>query len=724
MSDQDNEEFEEDPITGEKTPVKPAEKSEAERQLTPEDIAKVAAEKADKERLAAAKAAAGEKPPHEVQPEQPLVDENDDEGVIKVDSDARGLSPEEVSERTRTANTAKISKGVFGTPEDIDESSISMELTYIWAAHIQVGLKGKMCLFTPENQYPWRAVDGGLCFWFGPDEIEFAIEKIKEYYNGGVLPNTPLLLNPIVHHMSRDGTAKPIGSGIMWCTALALGVDTLSEEAVDRIDELGVFYDYFERVDNKKAGLKVLAFSDRYMQSMPDGIQLETNKAFYELIGLDAPLYYPYYLLSSVKYLSLHGLFHHSNSALLMPSMGTTLPAVIYEDEKKLKEQEEYYEKIRQEKRRGFRYDDENIQDFVLERQMDPRLILDARFCWNNYDRIHTLYKKWGRNPKHVPHNNRFYDLCARDLMLFDATGPMRKGADESFEFLVPGLLPRGAITILAASGGCGKSSIAHELCIYCATDYHPEEQKPFWLGQPVNTHVAADGICVYFSGEDGPAIINARAELYDPENRAQRLQFHRADFGSEEVSFAQFITDRLMNMPNIPLLVVDPARKYLDGDEEDSEVVNEFFFALEELAMTKNCAVVVVHHLKKGAKPKSIPEVLDELRGSQVFIDRARVVLGMFREGIHTIVGLAKNNIPPSLGMVTEERVFVRNPKTLKLMWLPGEDGVRRDTLTQEQLDQMEYESFKRQVDAAKDGGHLTAENEEEYVPPSLRDD
>jgi hypothetical protein len=69
---------------------------------------------------------------------------------------------------------------------------------------------------------------------------------------------------------------------------------------------------------------------------------------------------------------------------------------------------------------------------------------------------------------------------------------------------------------------------------------------------------------------------------------------------------------------------------------------------------------------------------VVDELRGSQVFIDRPRVVIGMFREGPKTIVGLGKCNIPPSLGMVVEERVFAHNPKTLELTQLPGQDGVR----------------------------------------------
>ena len=84
------------------------------------------------------------------------------------------------------------------------------------------------------------------------------------------------------------------------------------------------------------------------------------------------------------------------------------------------------------------------------------------------------------------------------------------------------------------------------------------------------------------------------------------------------------------------------------------------------------------MHHLSKGAKPKSAREVLDELRGSQVFIDRPRVVIGMFREGPKTIIGLAKCNIPPSLGMVIDERVFAHNPQTLDLMQLPGKEGVR----------------------------------------------
>ena len=36
---------------------------------------------------------------------------------------------------------------------------------------------------------------------------------------------------------------------------------------------------------------------------------------------------------------------------------------------------------------------------------------------------------------------------------------------------------------------------------------------------------------------------------------------------------------------PIVPLLVVDPARKYLTGDEDDAAVVSEFFEAIERFA-------------------------------------------------------------------------------------------------------------------------------------------
>jgi hypothetical protein len=67
-----------------------------------------------------------------------------------------------------------------------------------------------------------------------------------------------------------------------------------------------------------------------------------------------------------------------------------------------------------------------------------------------------------------------------------------------------------------------------------------------------------------------------------------------------------------------------------------------------------------------------------------------------MYRDGPYTIAGLAKNNIPPNLGMVMEERVFARDPKNLSLIWLPGQEGIRNASLTPEELENLAEEAKK----------------------------
>lgn len=526
---------------------------------------------------------------------------------------------------------------------------VTAELKLLFAAHAAVGLSGYMCLYSNDAQVPFRAKDAGVQFWFNENEIEAAIAKILEHYNNGKLPNTPLLLNPIIHTKNSDKNYTPVGSGVIWCSALSLGVEVLSETSSERLHELGVFASPFTRGDSPRAGLKVLAFADTPQTPEVDGKTVRGCRELYEIADMKSDQYSSSYFLSCVSYLTNNGLFEHPNIDELFPDKK---PAV---------------------------------------KQIAVQKVLDAAKCWNAYERYHSLYKKFGTNPADIEQNLRFFNLVARDVGLFDATGPMRKDAADRFEFIVPGLVPRGAITLLAATGGTGKSSLAHRLCVLAAMDYKDGDEAPLWLGQRLEIE-KCKGISIYFSGEDGPQIVNARAELFDPEGRAKRLMFQRTDFG-EGVSFSQHIK-RLHKIPDVPIMVIDPARKYLTGDENDAGVVSEFFEAIEEFAIRKNSAVVVVHHLQKNANPKSAHEVLDLLRGSQVFIDRPRVVIGMFRDGPYTVAGLAKNNIPPNMGMVIEERVFARDPKSLSLVWLPGKAGIRNAPLTEEELEEIERQA------------------------------
>jgi len=522
---------------------------------------------------------------------------------------------------------------------------VSSELALLWSAHKAVGLSGYMCLYTNAEQVPFRAKEAGLKFWFGEGDTQAAISYILEHYNNGRLPSSPLLLNPIVHKKEADESYSPIGSGVIWASALSLGIDVMQSQPAERLHDIGVLASSFTRGDSDNAGLKIVAFCDSVQPVEPDRKTVRGCHELYEIADIKGDQYAGAYMLSGISYLTNNGLFNHPDFDDIFPSNTPEYKPI-------------------------------NVQE-----------VLNAAKCWNAYERHHSLYKKFGTNPEHIEQNLRFFNLVARDVGLFDSTGPMRKDAADRFEFIVPGLIPRGAITLLAATGGTGKSSLAHRLCVLAAMDHPENAPPPTWLGQPLAIE-KCKGISIYFSGEDGPQIVNARAELFDPEGRAKRLMFQRTEFG-EGVSFAEHIK-RLHKIPDVPIIVIDPARKYLTGDENDAGVVSDFFEAIEEFAIRKNSAVVVVHHLQKNAAPKSAPDVLDLLRGSQVFIDRPRVVIGMYRDGPYTVAGLAKNNIPPNMGMVMEERVFARNAKDLSLIWLAGEAGVRNAPLSEEELEEI----------------------------------
>lgn len=518
-------------------------------------------------------------------------------------------------------------------------NKVEKELEIIWKAHKRHGLSGKMCLYTIEDIEPFRAQERGFVFWFSEAETAQAIEQAKIYYNEGKRPNSPLLLNPIVH----DDNGAPIGSAIAWSSSVALGIAKLEGNEKARLDSVNAYTSFVHRGENKKAGHKIIAFSDQVLKPLDDG-SVEGCKELYNLCGIDSEEYYKAYMLSGLDYLTKNGSFLHPD------------------------------------------IDDLQITDSPQE--MNLKSLQDASTCWDAYDHHHTLYDRFGIDEPGIETNLKYFNLCARNFDFLDATGPSREGAQETFEFVVDGLIPRGAVTVLAGAGGTGKSSIAHELCVKAAIDYEDGEAEPMWLGQRVNTE-HTNGICVYFSGEDGPAVVNARASLFDPDNRAKRVMFQRTEFRDREETLPQFM-DRLAQMPDVPIMVIDPARKYLEGDENDAEIVSEFFEAIEEFAIRKKCAMIVVHHLEKSAKPTSCAQILDLLRGSQVFIDRPRVVLGLYRDGPYTVVGLAKCNIPPNMGMVMDERIFARDPKSLQLLWLPGDKGVRRVSLSEEELEEI----------------------------------
>jgi AAA domain len=251
------------------------------------------------------------------------------------------------------------------------------------------------------------------------------------------------------------------------------------------------------------------------------------------------------------------------------------------------------------------------------------------------------------KQPADLPNRVERWVLAGQSADIYERLGTRRDRAAgaQQLEWLVQGLMiPSGIVTLLAGAQETGKSTIATELAVAIARN------RENWLGQPINRD-RAKGVVVLLSGEDANATINARLTLLDPDDEAARLVV----FAASGWPFQDILAE-ISKMPAVSLIVVDPARRYLEGDEDSSAAADAFFASLDDIARRTGAAVLVLHHLGKNASPANLAQVRDAVRGSSVFLDRPRVALGCFRlkrEDV-TIVGAIKSNLPPDYPIAT----------------------------------------------------------------------
>ena len=77
-------------------------------------------------------------------------------------------------------------------------------------------------------------------------------------------------------------------------------------------------------------------------------------------------------------------------------------------------------------------------------------------------------------------------------------------------------------------------------------------------------------------------------------------------------------------------VLLIDPFRKYISGDENDSQYLEEILYPLRKWAISNDSSLILVHHLQKDPIGASIDDLLDpaRLRGSGVLFANADCVL------------------------------------------------------------------------------------------------
>jgi hypothetical protein len=252
-------------------------------------------------------------------------------------------------------------------------------------------------------------------------------------------------------------------------------------------------------------------------------------------------------------------------------------------------------------------------------------------------------FEEWIRStqPADIADRIQRWHAAGRNIELFKRLGRRRDriAGAEQVEMLVDGLVPAGMVTLLVGAQEAGKSTAALELDVAVATG------REEWLGCKINQE-RAKGVAVLLTGEDTDAVVNGRLSHLDPDDEARRLVVYALDGRP----LPDILTE-IRDMPNVSLIVVDPARRYLKGDEDGSANVDEFFASLDEIARHTRAAVLVLHHLRKDANPATLAQVREAVRGSSVFLDRPRVVLGCFRlkRDDVTVIGGIKSNLPPA---------------------------------------------------------------------------
>ena len=249
-----------------------------------------------------------------------------------------------------------------------------------------------------------------------------------------------------------------------------------------------------------------------------------------------------------------------------------------------------------------------------------------------------------------------------------------RDTGNRSTDWLVKGVLARGVITLLAGDSTAGKTSLVHEWC--AALGGQAVGRPRTVLGQEVTGRI----VCVFITGEGDAGMdfkrSTAHARAWGP---ATYAKFNGTAHPLAELLLA------LRGMPNIDLLVVDPMRAFLTGDEKSSDTVNEFYKPLEAFAEALNCAVVVTQHFtKSGQKGRALDDMKLIVRGSGTVVERPRMVIVMDKLRDGTIrIAPAKHNLAEEELWVRSSQwsLWRRDPETHTLVPLNDAAAVSTDT-------------------------------------------
>ena len=202
--------------------------------------------------------------------------------------------------------------------------------------------------------------------------------------------------------------------------------------------------------------------------------------------------------------------------------------------------------------------------------------------------------------------------------------------------------LIRGEITVLAAPGGAGKTALATGMAAEIAAGIALLDEKIF----------GSDLRVLFINGEDGRTEIRRRiwafrlahAHKISEENldrlyvagaddpRVQKLSFLRTtNSNNSMLDMSGFqILESALDALRPDVLILDPLVAFCGGGNmNDNSVMSQVMRELKRLAAKFDCAMLVVHHTRKGRTTSDDPaEEAERISGAAAIVNLARRAL------------------------------------------------------------------------------------------------
>lgn len=277
----------------------------------------------------------------------------------------------------------------------------------------------------------------------------------------------------------------------------------------------------------------------------------------------------------------------------------------------------------------------------------------------------------------------------ATDTIIFK--GKQIKMNKRELEWVWPGRIPRGYVTVLAAEGGVGKSGLA----LYLANQFTADNLKVIYVdAEKCDTHIKSRFDSWNLSHADDIYFMGKKRKDGD----------HATGIYDNLASIVRTLTEEK------PDVVIFDSLTSLSADFDLNQMSNVtlFFKTLEELTELGNTAVIIIAHLRKPLQDNVVEFKNSDISGNAAIVNLARSVL-MLRQAesnpdqrilIHTksnLAPLAKElsfNLDPICGKIinfkeakakTKISTGTRMGKFRKVAIRSVESGLNKKEITEE---------------------------------------